>query len=83
MCIRDRVNLVQNAIQFTHDGKIKVSGKRLKHGAEFSVKDNGIGMSDDQIKYIFERFFKADPSLSLIHIYKFNLYKLKIIFSYG
>lgn len=56
------VNLVQNAIQFTHDGKIKVSGKRLKHGAEFSVKDNGIGMSDDQIKYIFERFFKADPS---------------------
>ena len=56
------VKMVQNAIQFTHDGKIKVSGKRLKHGAEFSVKDNGIGMSDDQIKYIFERFFKADPS---------------------
>lgn len=56
------VNLVQNAIQFTHDGKIKVSGKRIEHGAELSVKDNGIGMSDDQIKYIFERFFKADPS---------------------
>ncbi|MCT7820329.1 MAG: sensor histidine kinase, partial [Lactobacillus crispatus] len=25
-------------------------------------KDNGIGMSKNQTKYIFERFFKADPS---------------------
>lgn len=56
------VNLIQNAIQFTHDGEITVSAKRIEHGAQFSVKDNGIGMSQDQIKYIFERFFKADPS---------------------
>ncbi|MGK4072264.1 ATP-binding protein [Lactobacillus crispatus] len=56
------VNLVQNAIQFTHDGKIIISGKRIEHGTQLSVKDNGIGMSKNQTKYIFERFFKADPS---------------------
>lgn len=56
------VNLVQNAIQFTHDGKIEIKGKRIEHGTALTVQDNGIGMSEDQIKYIFERFFKADPS---------------------
>lgn len=56
------VNLVQNAIQFTRDGQIRIKGKRLSHAAQFSVQDNGIGMSQEQIKYIFERFFKADPS---------------------
>lgn len=56
------VNLVQNAIQFTHDGQITISAKRLKHGTEIQVTDNGIGMSPEQTKYIFERFFKADPS---------------------
>ncbi|RVU71248.1 MULTISPECIES: HAMP domain-containing sensor histidine kinase [Lactobacillus] len=56
------VNLIQNAIQFTRDGKILVTGKRLEHAAQISVIDNGIGMSAEQRKYIFERFFKADPS---------------------
>ncbi|GAA3625893.1 ATP-binding protein [Lactobacillus hamsteri] len=56
------VNLVQNAIQFTRDGKIVISGKRLENATELSVRDNGIGMNDEQKKYIFERFFKADPS---------------------
>lgn len=56
------VNLTQNAIQFTHDGKIWLSGRRIDHAVQIQVKDNGIGMSKDQMKFIFERFFKADPS---------------------
>lgn len=56
------VNLVQNAIQFTHGGKITIKGKRQAHACELQVIDNGIGMSKEQTKYIFERFFKADPS---------------------
>lgn len=56
------VNLVQNAIQFTQAGNIKISGRRVANGTEISVSDNGMGMNEDQMKYIFERFFKADPS---------------------
>lgn len=55
-------NLVQNAIQFTENGEIIIAGYRIAHGTKISVQDNGIGMSDEQMKYIFERFFKADPS---------------------
>lgn len=56
------VNLVQNALQFTKDGTVTISGKRIEHGAQFSVRDTGIGMSDDQKKFIFDRFYKADAS---------------------
>lgn len=56
------VNLTQNAIQFTKNGKIVIKGWRVPHGSRFSVADNGIGMSPDQTKYIFERFYKADPA---------------------
>ncbi|AWN33286.1 MULTISPECIES: cell wall metabolism sensor histidine kinase WalK [Lactobacillus] len=56
------VNLIQNAIQFTTDGRIEVTGYRAAHATIISVKDNGIGMSHEQLKYIFERYFKADPS---------------------
>lgn len=56
------VNLVQNALQFTQNGQIVISGRRLEHAAQFSVRDNGLGMTEEQQKYIFERFYKADPS---------------------
>ena len=58
------VNLVQNAIQFTANGKIEISGYRIAHATVIMIKDNGIGMNQQQIKYAFERFFKADPSRS-------------------
>lgn len=55
-------NIIQNAIQFTKNGQIKISGSRLPKGAQFVVQDNGIGMTDDQLKNIWERFYKADRS---------------------
>ncbi|WP_419513571.1 ATP-binding protein [Lactobacillus kimbladii] len=58
------VNLVQNAIQFTSDGEIQISGYRVAHATTIIVEDNGIGMNQQQIKYVFERYFKADTSRS-------------------
>lgn len=55
-------NIIQNAIQFTEKGKIKVTGKKTDTGSEFSVSDNGIGMTEDQVNNIWERFYKADRS---------------------
>lgn len=57
-------NIIQNAIQFTDNGLIKVSARRIEHGCEFKVSDNGIGMTEDLLKNIWERFYKADQSRS-------------------
>lgn len=55
-------NIVQNAIQFTNDGLIQIRGKRLGDGTQFEVQDNGIGMTKEQMKNIWERYYKADRS---------------------
>ncbi|MCD6566759.1 MAG: response regulator [Bacteroidales bacterium] len=61
-------NLLNNAFKFTHRGSIEFGynfasdrGKD-KNGKEieFYVKDTGIGLSEDQKKYIFERFRKVE-----------------------
>lgn len=55
------MNLVGNALKFTKDGKVEVIAKMLKKEEEevklyFEVKDNGIGISEDQQKNIFDSF---------------------------
>ena len=57
-------NVIQNAIQFTSNGLIKISARRVERGCEFKISDNGIGMTNDQVKNIWERFYKADQSRS-------------------
>lgn len=56
------VNLLKNAIQFTSHGTIEVNGLKTKYGTRITIKDDGIGMSDDEVKKIWERFYKADLS---------------------
>lgn len=56
------VNLIQNALQFTKNGEIKIIGKRVTHGTQVIVQDTGIGMNEEQKKFIFDRFYKADVS---------------------
>lgn len=55
-------NIIQNAIQFTENGTITVTGRQTDTGSEFSVQDTGIGMTEEQVKNIWERFYKADRS---------------------
>lgn len=56
------VNLLKNALQFTSDGQITVDASETKEYTYITVSDTGIGMTEEQIKNIWDRYYKADPS---------------------
>lgn len=56
-------NIMQNSIQFTNGGIITITAHNDKDkNCVISISDTGIGMSDDQMKNIWERYYKADAS---------------------
>ncbi len=57
-------NLVKNAIKFTHSGKVEIGYEKKGNYLEFSVKDTGIGISDEHRKFIFERFRQGSETLT-------------------
>ena len=56
-------NLISNALKYTKDGEVCVDVhlKEKEEGkfVEIEVKDTGIGLSDEEQKLIFERFYQA------------------------
>lgn len=56
-------NLINNALKFTHDGLIEF-GYMIPNNATimFFVRDTGIGMNEDKLSVIFDRFRQADDS---------------------
>jgi signal transduction histidine kinase len=55
------LNLLNNAIQFTPaGGLVSLTTYQRDHYLIIEVTDNGIGISEDILPRIFERFFKAD-----------------------
>lgn len=56
-------NLLDNAIKFSHSDSIIKIETNEKHNKVFvSVKDSGVGIPKDDIKLIWERFYKSDSS---------------------
>lgn len=56
-------NLLHNSIKFTpEDGMITIMLKADEGGAEVTIRDTGVGMSESDQLHIFERFYKADKS---------------------
>ena len=59
------LNLISNAIKFSDEGdEIFVDIKDKNEFVEISVKDNGIGIEDEYLDMIFDRFKQVDKSLS-------------------
>ena len=59
------INLVHNAIKFTAaGGKIIIASTVQDNSVTISVTDTGIGIAEEDIPRIFERFYKADKSRS-------------------
>ncbi len=58
-------NLCDNAIKYNREGgRVKVSIKQYMDGIELCVKDTGIGIAQENIDRIFERFYRVDKSHS-------------------
>ena len=59
------LNLLSNAVKYGNDnGEIFVNINSYEDSVEISVKDNGIGISPENINNIFERFGQEEKSLS-------------------
>ncbi|WP_088071760.1 sensor histidine kinase [Gottfriedia luciferensis] len=57
------INLLQNAIKFSNcNGTIQVDILETKQSTQIIVSDNGLGINQDDIDRIFERFYQADRS---------------------
>jgi PAS domain S-box-containing protein len=57
-------NLISNSIKYTPEagGEIKIDAKDEKDFVVISLADSGIGMTKEQLKQIFNEFYKADES---------------------
>ncbi len=57
------LNLISNAIKFTEPfGTISMQLNESDQSAVFSISDTGIGLSSEEQKHVFERFYQADRS---------------------
>ena len=55
------MNLINNAVKYSPKSKsIVIKACRLGDHAQISVRDSGIGLSEDQKKLIFERFYRVE-----------------------
>ncbi len=55
-------NLIDNAIKFTEIGSVVVTVGVGASDATVEVRDTGIGIDDEAIERVFDRFFRADAS---------------------
>jgi signal transduction histidine kinase len=63
--IRLFLNLIDNAIKYTEAGKINVSAAHHQNGMlQVTILDTGIGISDEHLPHIFDRFYRVDKSRS-------------------
>ena len=56
-------NLLENSVKYSNEkGLIEIDAKKESDFVKISIKDNGVGMTKNQLKHAFEEFYKADSS---------------------
>ena len=61
-------NLLSNAVKFTlKEGQIQVRLERINSSVEITISDNGVGIRQEVLPHIFERFRQGEGSTSRTH----------------
>ena len=58
------INLVDNAIKYSEKGEIKISAQPKNGTVTIEIRDEGVGISDEHIPRIFERFYVVNKARS-------------------
>ena len=57
-------NLVANAVKFTEKGEVEISSIQQENTVVITVRDTGIGISEENLSHIFDEFRQADSGTS-------------------
>lgn len=74
-------NLLSNAIKYTDDGgriKVRAEVTELGDALEISVQDSGIGIPEEHLPYIFDRFYRVENKVHTVKGTGLGLHLVKI-----
>ena len=58
------VNLLQNSIKYTDEGNVEIILEEEKKLVNIAIKDTGIGIPEEDLSRVFERFYRVDKARS-------------------
>lgn len=59
------MNLLENALHYTlESGQVRLTMKHLDHAVVVAIEDTGIGIAPEDLKFVFDRFWRADRARS-------------------
>lgn len=57
-------NLVSNAVKYTNEGEIRIQLHKKNDTVRIDVEDTGIGISEEHLERLFDRFYRTDKARS-------------------